>query len=276
MVKCMFSSFLFGTVLGCLPHCWLWLSLEDILMIRWIWNISILTFCMLPLLLCARRKLKLWILLKSFFSSFCSKLLRCDIFSRWAPYFPEFSLQKKKIRSACTCVFVQVEDSHMIICDTSESLPPSPPSSPRPLRAFCLSSRGRIHCMHPNSITCHVAFLFLTHFLPSHLSLSFNSSFFPPLCMYWEKSVCFSPQLLLSCLPCLCFSSLSVPVHLRTYPSAQILSFLPLLLFSPSVLCPCISHIFLCFSSLLLSSSLCLPNVVLIMEKVHVQAGSIN
>lgn len=127
MVKCMFSSFLFGTVLGCLPHCWLWLSLEDILMIRWIWNISILTFCMLPLLLCARRKLKLWILLKSFFSSFCSKLLRCDIFSRWAPYFPEFSLQKKKIRSACTCVFVQVEDSHMIICDTSESLPPSPP-----------------------------------------------------------------------------------------------------------------------------------------------------
>lgn len=67
MVKCMFSSFLFGTVLGCLPHCWLWLSLEDILMIRWIWNISILTFCMLPLLLCARRKLKLWILLKSFF-----------------------------------------------------------------------------------------------------------------------------------------------------------------------------------------------------------------
>lgn len=96
MVKCMFSSFLFGTVLGCLPHCWLWLSLEDILMIRWIWNISILTFCMLPLLLCARRKLKLWILLKSFFSSFCSKLLRCDIFSRWAPYFPEFSLQKKK------------------------------------------------------------------------------------------------------------------------------------------------------------------------------------
>lgn len=233
--------------------------------------------CMLPLLLCARRKLKLWILLKSFFSSFCSKLLRCDIFSRWAPYFPEFSLQKKKkIRSACTCVFVQVEDSHMIICDTSESLPPLPPLSRRPLRAFCLSSWGRIHCMHPNSITCHVAFLFLTHFLPSHLSLSFNSSFPPPLCMYWEKSVCFCPQLLLSCLPCLFFSSLSVPVHLRTHPSAQILSFLPLLLFSPSVLCPCISHIFLCFSSLLLSSSLCLPNVVLIMEKVHVQAGSIN
>lgn len=40
--------------------------------------------------------------------------------------FLNLACKKKKIRSACMCVFVQVEDSHMIICDTSESLPPLP------------------------------------------------------------------------------------------------------------------------------------------------------
>lgn len=44
-----------------------------------------------------------------------------------------------------------------------------PLSRSRP-HAFCLSSRDKRHCVHPNSISCHTIFLFLTHSLPSHLS----------------------------------------------------------------------------------------------------------
>lgn len=137
------------------------------------------------------------------------------------------------------------------------------------------ASLHRAHCMHPNRITCHAAFLFLTHFLPSHLSLSFISSFFPPLCIYWAKIwlLLSSVAPFLSCL----FSDflslfLSISLVIPLHKSST--SFHCFFKHLSSV--PVFPTFSLCSSFLLISSSLCLPNVILIMEKVHVQAGSIN
>lgn len=170
-----------------------------------------------------------------------------------------------KIRSAyLRCVYVsrmkksQSHDQHWHICASSFCLIPLPSFLLFP-RAFCFSSPDERHCVHPNWITCHTIFLILTHSLPSHLSLSSRYNVYPPSCTVaaGEKSVHLFQQLFPPSSPFLTLLNLLSSFYCFPY--------LRLPLFS-SVSPP----------FWLLSSSLCLPNVVLIMEKERVQPDSMN
>lgn len=128
----------------------------------------------------------------------------------------------------------------MINTDTSESLflsfPPSLSCSPS--HAFSLSSRDKRHCVHPNNITCHTIFLFLTHSLPSHLSLSSNSCFFftLPHVAAGKKSGCLSLGCSSFAPPCRLLST-SRALHLPSSLSHPIPNnFLPYCVFSRSLL----------------------------------------
>lgn len=123
------------------------------------------------------------------------------------------------------------------------------------------------HCVHPNTITCRIVFLFLTHSLSLVSSVSLIQP--PSTCTYWGKISLSSFAPFLSSAVFFSLSILPFPSHPLPNSLTSFQSFSS----------PCIIHIFplSAFSRLLPSlSSPCLPNVILIMERVRVQPGSMN